>query len=330
MNEIGQFLDSVLGKSQKGSGTNRKYVCVLPGCVGKSSNLRGEFKLEVDTETTAGRGTKPENSYHCWVCNGKGKSIYSLLKAIEAPQHLFDQLNEIIKYTEVKGATNSTRVAFNGILPKEYKSLAGKLPKNELKMRHAKAYIKSRGYTENDILKYSIGFCEDGVYGGRVVIPSYDATGHINFIIARTIHKDVKPKYQNPECSRDIIPFDLFVNWNEPIVLCEGGFDLMSIKRNVIPLLDKEMQPELMKKILGSNCKKVYLAIDPDAIKQIIKYAEILMNEGKQVFMVDFSEYDSDEKVDPSEMGFENFTKLIQKATRLTPSKLMKMKIKRI
>lgn len=328
MSPITQLLESIIGPSDRGKGTNIKFSCPFPDCANKPSKLEGLKKLEVDVETVEEDG-KQINRWACWSCGNKGKSIYSLLKALDAPQHLFDQLKDIIKYTEHTSHTDVSKAHYGGLLPKEYKPLAGKLPKVELKLRHAKAYLKKRGIKEDDILKYSIGYCEDGEYRGRVIIPSYDSEGKINYIIARTIFDEVVPKYKNPSCSRDIIPFDLFVNWNEPICLSEGAFDVMAIKRNVIPLLDKELQPELMKKILSSKCSKVYLALDPDALKQMLKYAEILMNEGKQVFTVDFSLYTPEEgvKIDPSSMGFEQFTLLIQKSTRLTASKLMKMKI---
>ena len=42
-------------------------------------------------------------------------------------------------------------------------------------------------------------------------------------------------KYKNPDVSRDIIPFELFINWDLPIILCEGLFDAIAIKsRNLI------------------------------------------------------------------------------------------------
>lgn len=323
MDALTQFLESILGQSLKGSKTNQKFVCALPGCDGRPSKLAGERKLEVDVETTIEDG-KPVNYWHCWSCNGRGKSVYTLLKAINAPEYCYTQLNDIIKYTDRNpNGHKGDKVHFNNSLPKEYKSLAGRLPRNELKLRQAKAYLKNdRGITEDDILKYSIGYCEDGEYNGRVIIPSYDAAGKVNFFIARTIFDEVKPKYKNPPFSRDIIPFDMFINWEEPIILAEGGFDIISIKRNVIPLLDKVMQPELMKKILDSKCKKVYLALDTDAIKQLLQYAELLLNEGKQVYTVDFKGYK-----DANEMGFEAFTKSIQKAEKLSLSKLMKLKI---
>jgi DNA primase len=153
--------------------------------------------------------------------------------------------------------------------------------------------------------------------------------GKVNYFVGRSILEDAFSKYKYPNCNRDIIPNELYVNMEDPVIICEGIFDVIAIKRNVIPLLGKEVQPELMKKILSAKCKKIYLALDPDALKQLLKYAEIFMKEGKQVFLVDFSGYDpgDGEKVDPGKMGFVEFTKCVQKATRLTQGKLMKMKI---
>lgn len=328
MNPIAQFLEDLLGLSQKGSKGNIKFVCPFPGCEGRPSRLAGEHKLEVDAEGIEEEG-KTVYRWHCWSCNSRGKSLKTLLKSMNAPEHKFVELAELLKYSYKPTSVASESSKFIGSLPKEYKPLEGKLPRNELKLRHAKAYLKKRGYTEDDIVKYQIGYCEDGEYSGRIVIPSYDSSGRINYIVARTIYDDVKPKYKNPVSSRNIIPFEMFVNWEEPVILCEGAFDLMAIKRNVIPLFDKEMQEALVKKLLSSKCKKVYLALDPDAIKQFIKYAEMLINEGKQVFEVDFSNYapSDEEKIDPSKIGFEEFTKLVQKAERITRSKLMKIKI---
>ena len=62
-----------------------------------------------------------------------------------------------------------------------------------------------------------------------------------------------------------------------------------------------------MKKIVTSKVEKIYIALDTDAQKQALKFAEYFINEGKEVYFMDL------EGKDPSEMGFENFTKLIQK-----------------
>jgi DNA primase len=121
--------------------------------------------------------------------------------------------------------------------------------------------------------------------------------------------------------SRDIIPFELFINWNLPIILCEGPFDAIAIKRNAIPLFGKNIQPALMKKIVTSKVQKIYIALDNDAIEKALEFCELLLNEGKEVYLVELK------GKDPSEMGFEHFTKLIQNTTPLTNYKLMEKKL---
>ena len=131
-------------------------------------------------------------------------------------------------------------------------------------------------------------------------------------------------KYKNPNISRDIIAFELFINWNVPIILCEGAFDAIAIKRNAIPLLGKNIQKNLMKKIFQSNVEKIYIALDKDAQKQALSFCEKLINEGKEVYLVEM------EDKDPSEMGFSHFTKLIQQTQPLTFSNLFEKKLQLI
>jgi hypothetical protein len=64
-------------------------------------------------------------------------------------------------------------------------------------------------------------------------------------------------------------------------------FDALAIKRNAIPLLGKHIQKELMKKIVTSQVQKIYIALDKDAQKDAVKFCEQLMNEGKEVYLVD-------------------------------------------
>jgi len=154
-----------------------------------------------------------------------------------------------------------------------------------------------------------------------IIIPTYDKNGILNYFTARSFEKDPYIKYRNPSISRDIIPNEHLINWRVPIVLCEGLFDAIAIKRNAIPLLGKNIQLELMKKIVSSFVQKIYIALDKDAIKQALHFCDNLMKEGKEVYLVDMQDKD------PSEMGFKNFTKLIQKTTPLTYSSLMEYKL---
>ena len=76
-----------------------------------------------------------------------------------------------------------------------------------------------------------------------------------------------------------------------------------------------------MKKIVTSAVEKIYIALDKDAQKQALNFCERLMNEGKEVYLVNL------EDKDPSEMGFKNFTKLIQETYPLTLSELLEKKL---
>ena len=260
---------------------------------------------------------KGENAWHCWVCDKKGKKIYQLFKAVEVPQDVMTELKTIVKYT---GPERELVVENKLVLPKEFKPLSNITP-SDIMGRHALAYIKSRGISEEDIMKYGIGYCEKGRYANMVIIPSYDAKGNLNYFTGRSFEKEPSVKYRNPSVSRDIIPFELFINWELPLILCEGPFDAISIKRNVIPLLGKNIQTKLMKKIVMSSVEKIYIALDKDAQKQALDFCEKLMQEGKEVYLVDMQDKD------PSEMGFNNFTKLIQETYPLTFSGLLEKKL---
>ena len=115
-----------------------------------------------------------------------------------------------------------------------------------------------------------------------------------------------KFKYKNPPMSKDTVCFEMFINWNEPIVLCEGVFDAISIRRNVIPLLGKFPSKTLVKRLVEKKVKKIYVALDEDAKKDAIKLSKFLMDYGIQTYMLNLKEKD------PSELGFSNFWKIIK------------------
>ena len=171
----------------------------------------------------------------------------------------------------------------------------------------------------NDIVKHNIGYCEEGEWNNNIIIPSYDENMILNYFIGKNFMWG--KEYKLPKYSRDVIPFEFYINWNQPIILCEGPFDALSIKRNAIPLLGKNIQSKLMTKLVESNVKKIYIALDTDAIKTSLKFCEQLMNEGKQVHFVKLNQKD------PNELGFENFTKLLHNSTPLTFSDLLEKKL---
>ena len=297
--------NSVLGTGKQTARGNFAYHC--PFCNHHKPKLEINF-----TENKKG-----ENPWHCWVCDKRGKRLAQIFKQISASPKAMEELRALVK-TETAEKEVVVSEAVN--LPKEFKTFKN-ISQNNIIGRHALAYLKSRNITKEDILKYNIGYCESGPYKNMVIIPSYDGEGRLNYFTGRSFEKDVKIKYKNPSVSRDIIPFELFINWDIPFILCEGPFDAIAIKRNVIPLLGKNIQSKLMKKIVMSSVDKIYIALDKDAQKQALSFCEQLLNEGKEVYLVDMQDKD------PSEMGFENFINLITETYPLTFSGLLEKKL---
>lgn len=304
------LLESVLGKGRSTARNNAAFRC--PFC------HHTKFKLEIQLHTNE----KKENPWHCWVCEEKGKSISSLFKKIKAPSHRIAELNSLIKPGK-KQEQQSHTIS----LPKEFIPLSNtpSLDKiSQIEARHAIKFLKQRGITENDIIKYNIGFCAEGNFAKRVVIPSYDENGILNFYSTRTYLSDDPQKYKNPSVDRNIIGWEYYINWNTPIILVEGIFDALTIKRNVIPLFGKNISEQLMKKIVGSQVQKVYIALDNDALKEAIKHCERLLSYGKEVYLVELGGKDA------NEIGFERFLENIEATPPLNFSTLVSKKLELI
>lgn len=299
------LVNSVMGSGKATARNNYAYHC--PFC------HHHKPKMEVNlTENREGK-----NPWHCWACDVRGTTIYSLFKQLKVDISKFTELKSLVKTSK---SIKETQVVSSVSLPNEYISL-NNVDNNGIMARHALAYLKNRHVSKYDIIKYNIGYCKEGLYKNMIILPTYDADGRLNYFTARSFEKEPYVKYRNPSASRDIVPNEHLINWNVPVILCEGLFDAMAIKRNAIPLLGKNIQSSLMKKIVTSVVDKIYIALDRDAIKQALKFCERLMAEGKEVYLVDLQDKD------PSEMGFENFTRLIQNTVPLTYYDLMEQKL---
>ena len=295
------LLESVLGSSYLL--TNGEYQFFCPKC---SHHKR---KLQVNLQS---------GMSHCWVCNLSAHTILQLLKKVSAPQHI---LKEVASYITTKSLTyvGNTQLRNEIILPMEYKQLW--IKSDDIIKKHAMKYLRQRNFNSIDILRYSIGYCSSGPYRNRIIIPSYDNEGKLNYFIARDIFPESRMKYKNPSVSKDIIAFDLFINWNKPIILCEGVFDAISIRNNAIPLLGKFLSNVLKTKLVKKKVKKIYIALDEDAKQDAVKLAKFLMDNGIDVYLIEM------EGKDPSEIGFKEFWKLINNATKMNFSDLIRRQL---
>ena len=297
-----QLLESVLGRSKSARGGD-EAVFYCPSCNHHKKKLT--FNLL-------------SQKFQCWVCNYKGHRAYQLLKKAEAPGAAYELLKEIDSQYNFKQSPKQKIESTTLQLPKESKSLTNS---TDIMSKHAFHYLNQRGVTKQDIVKYNIHYNEEGEFKNMAIIPSYDADGFLNYYVGRSFDKNAYIKHKLAFGTKDVIGFEMYINWDLPVILCEGAFDAMAIKRNAIPLFGKKIPSTLMQKIIESNVKKIYLALDEDALKDAFNHAENLMGYGKKVYLIEM------DGKDPSELGFENFTKLLHNATKLTTSTLMKKRL---
>jgi len=243
--------------------------------------------------------------FKCWVCGYSATSIYRLVRKFgsfleksrwgDLDQQVDINISLYEKLFPGKKKEEEPVVQ----IPEEFCSLANNnLPATAIM---AKKYLKARGVTRRDILKWKIGFCYDGEYGGRVIIPSFGAGGKPNYFIARS-YEQHWDRYKNPPVSRNIIFNDLYVDWKNDLCLVEGVFDAI-VAENAVPLLGSVLSEKsrLFKEILNHDTP-VYLALDADAEKKSVRLISSLLKYGLEVYKVDIHPYN-----DVGDMSKEEF-----------------------
>lgn len=303
-------------------------VSTLSKVLGSHLNLRGnelafycpfcnhhKQKLQVNTET---------QKWHCWTCNSGGKKLTSLLKKLDVDRNTISIIREIYGDGHYNPQLEDIDTKVFISLPKEFISLS-EVPKGfNPEYKQAIHYLTQRSIDIKDIIKYNIGYCKEGLYGQRVIIPSYNSDGSLNYFVSRSYYADNKMKYKNPPISKNVICFDSQVNWSEPIILCEGVFDAITIKRNAIPLLGKFPSRTLVEKIFMSGITDIIISLDNDAITEALKAAEYFRKQGIHVKMMYLRDKDA------SDMGYEKFYEELNKAKEFTSDELLLNKINQL
>ena len=211
------------------------------------------------------------NAYKCWVCDTRGKNIYRLVRKFGSYQQKQKWLElegrlDLSEFDKMFMEMNDEEIEQVTDLPPEFVSLCNKhLPKSS---RKALDYLFNRGVTKQDILMWKIGYCPEGRYGGRIIVPSFNNSGNLNYFIARS-YVGHRMKYLNPPISKNVVFNELFVDWDESIILVEGLFDAIVAGQNAIPILGSTLREEskLFQGIV-LNDSPVYLALDEDAKKK--------------------------------------------------------------
>ena len=302
--EIIQLLDKVLKSRGQSLKKSNEYMWWSP------FTQHHKPKLQVNIQT---------GKWHCWVSNQGGHNLYQLFKKAGAGYNEFKELNKLLgDVSFYKKQDDDTPDAVR--LPQEYKSLSDPFDTSLIK-EHAIRFLRKRGITKEDITRYNLGYCQSGKYNNRIIIPSYDSKGQLNYFVGRDFYSS-NFKYMNPpNVAKDVIGFDLYVNWSLPIILVEGVFDAMSVKSNSIPLFGKTILPKLYKKIVEKKVKDIFIILDSDAFDDAIRMTEKFVNEG---INVNFVKLDGQ---DPNDLGYKKMITKINNSLPMDFKQIMEMKL---
>ena len=209
-----------------------------------------------------------ENVYKCWSC-GDSEGTHGALGKI------FD------KYGNKKQKKLYTVLKPETVVKREKKKKTLKLPESFTLFKdsspvypvrkQALNYLHNRGISDYIIEKYQIGFCDRGDHAGRIVIPSYDNKGELNYYISRSWNPMSRAKYKNPEAEKDkIIFWENLIDWTKDLYLVEGAFDGIFLN-NAIPMLGKHMSELLFNTIYKKAKANVIICLDGDAWENALK-----------------------------------------------------------
>ena len=206
--------------------------------------------------------------YKCWVC-GESEGTHGPLGK------LFD-----------KYATKKQKKVYNLIKPEELKQEEAKktilrLPEGYTTFKDSNArfiphieayrYLQSRGISDDIIEKYKIGYTASGDFAYRIIVPSFDKDGRLNYFVARAWTPRSKMKYKNPTAEKDQIIFNEgIIDWDKDIYLCEGVFDSFFLDNSIV-MLGKRMSDLMFSTLYNNANGNIIICLDEDAWSDALK-----------------------------------------------------------
>jgi len=255
-----ELLTDVLGKPHQHYESKGQISFDCPVCSDEKGLDHGDGKGNL--EINYGK-----HVYKCWSCGetyGTQGPLGKLFDKFGSKKQ--KKLYELIKPEELK-KEDIKRPKLR--LPEGYTSFENSNPRF-IPHIEAMRYLTSRGITDEIIKKYKIGYTVNGDFSYRIIVPSYNSEGVLNYYVARSwVPK--KMKYKNPTVPKDEIIFNEgAVDWKKDVYLCEGVFDSFFLP-NPIVMLGKKMSKLLFETLYNKAEGNIIICTDGDAFKDGVK-----------------------------------------------------------
>lgn len=207
--------------------------------------------------------------FHCWAC-GDTEGTHGTLNKLFGK---FGTKQQKKLYNILRPEENEKKVKVvkpKVVLPENFTLFKDSHPVYPIR-KQAYNYLKNRGITDNIIEKFGIGFCDKGSHAGRIVIPSYNKKGELNYYVGRSWDIHSRAKYRNPEAEKEkIIFWESLIDWDRDIYLVEGAFDGMFLDNPVV-MLGKHMSELLFETIYNNAKGDIIICLDGDAWENAVR-----------------------------------------------------------
>jgi DNA primase len=310
------ILEGVFGEHRKHNDDTGQISFDCPACSEEKGLTNGDGKGNLEINYN-------RNLYKCWSCyetNNMHGPIMKLLKKYGNSRIIHDYL--LVK-PDADTAIGKEHADIIVELPEGYKRLSDCTDK-DYKSNQAKQYLYDRGITDEIIDYYDIGYTYIGKYFNRIIIPSYDSDGILNYFIARWFAKEyTKLKYLNPLVEKQEIIFnELRINLDATIYLVEGATDHI-VTPNSIPLLGKFISDVLLDLLQDYATGLIVIVLDDDAWEDAVNlYRKLDFGNLKDRIRIVKCPKDHDPSLIFQKLGNKGIVKLLKCARKLTEKEL--------
>ena len=255
-----ELLTDVLGEPHNHYESKAQISFDCPVCAEEKGLDSGDRKGNLEINYS-------KHVYKCWAC-GESHGTHGPLGK------LFDKFGtkkqkktyELIKPEELK-LEDKKKVWLR--LPEGFTKFKDSNPAF-IPHKEAYKYLTSRGITDDMIEKFNIGYTVKGDFAYRIIVPSYNSEGQLNYFVARSWTKS-KMKYKNPTSEKDQIIFrEDSINWNQDIYLVEGVFDSFFLDNSIV-MLGKKMSKLLFETLYSKANANIVVCTDGDAWEDGLK-----------------------------------------------------------
>lgn len=250
-----ELLSDVLGEPKQHYESKGQISFDCPVCAEEKGLDEGDGKGNLEINYI-------RHVYKCWACGETHGTHGPLGKLFD--QHGTKQQKKVYNLIKPEEFQQQDKKRVKLRLPEGYTNFKDSNPRF---IPHIEAYkyLQSRGITDEIIEKYNIGYTVQGEFAYRIIIPSYDIDGNINYFVGRAWTKK-KMKYKNPPSTpKDEIIFnEKFIDWNQDIFLVEGVFDSFFLE-NPLVMLGKKMSKLIFETLYQKANGNIIICLDEDA-----------------------------------------------------------------